>query len=82
MRQQTLKKQQPILSETLSRMLEELGDECQRILKLLSQLEMSRLTTGQVEDVLAELTASIIHLHVHTKGMDELITQELERLPG
>lgn len=63
-------------------MLEEIGDECQRVLKLLSQLEVSRLTTEQVEDVLAELTASVIHLHVHTEGMDELITRELERLPG
>jgi len=82
MRQQTLKKKQRILSETLSRMLEELGDECQQILKLLSKLEMSSLTTEQVEDILAELTASVIHLHVHTKGMDELITRELERLPS
>ena len=69
-----------LVNETLSRLLEELGEECQNTLKLLAQLELSQLTPDQVGDILGELTGAIVHLHVHTKGLQELIGDELERL--
>lgn len=65
------------LNTTLTALLEELGEECQNVLKLLAQLEMNHLNAGQIEDVLAELTASIVHLHTHTDGLDGLISDQL-----
>lgn len=67
------------LDETLTTLLEELGEECQNTLKLLSQLKVSHLGSEQMEDILAELTASVIHLHAHTDGLDDLISEQLER---
>ena len=59
--------------------MEELGEESQDILKLLAQLKLSYLSTEQIEDILAELTASVVHLHAHTDGLDDLISDQLEK---
>jgi len=67
------------LDEPLSTLFEELGEECQNTLKLLAQLRMSHLSTQQIEDILAELTASVVHLHAHTDGLDDLISDQLEK---
>ncbi|MBT9149656.1 MAG: hypothetical protein AAGB97_09315 [Dehalococcoidia bacterium] len=67
------------LNETLTTLLEELGEECQNLLELLAQLKMIHLSSGQMEDILAELTASVVHLHAHTDGLDDLISEQLER---
>ncbi len=69
-----------VLSETLKALLDELGEECQNILRLLAQLQVNGLRSEQVEDILAELTASIVHLHVHTADLQDVINDELERL--
>jgi hypothetical protein len=61
------------LDEALSTLLEELGEECQNTLKLLTQLKTTYPDTEQIEDILAELTASVVHLHAHTDGLDDLI---------
>ncbi len=63
----------------LTTLLEELGEECQNLLELLAQLKMIHLSSGQMEDILAELTASVVHLHAHTDGLDDLISEQLER---
>jgi hypothetical protein len=52
-------------------------EECQRVLKLLAQLEMPGLTEAQVEAVLGELSAAVLHLHEHTRGLDEIIDEDL-----
>ena len=52
-------------------LLDELRDECQNISKLLAQLELSSLQDDQAEDLLGELSAAILHLHEHTRGLDE-----------
>jgi len=36
-------------------------------------LELAGLQEEQVEDLLGELSASILHLHEHTRGLDELL---------
>lgn len=54
-----LTEQTPVLNETLSRLLNELGEECQHTLKLLAQLEMSHLTSDQLGDILGELSGAI-----------------------
>jgi len=68
-----------VIDQTLTTLLEELGEESQDILKLLAQLKMSYLSTEQIEDILAELTASVVHLHAHTDGLDDLISDQLEK---
>jgi hypothetical protein len=69
------------LSSTLSTLLDELGEECEKVLFLLSQLKLSSLTADQKGDILAELTGSICHLHVHTENLPELVEDEILTLP-
>lgn len=64
------------LSAKTETLLLELGEECQRVLKLLGQLEMPTLTEPQRETVLGELSASVLHLHEHTRGLDSVIDSE------
>jgi exonuclease V gamma subunit len=64
------------LSAKAETLLLELGEECQRVLKLLAQLEMPTLTESQRETVLGELSASVLHLHEHTRGLDSVIDCE------
>ncbi len=54
-------------------LLGELGDACQKTLKLLAQLEMPGLNERQIDDLLGELSALIVHLHEHTRGLDKII---------
>ena len=49
-------------------------------MKLLTQLKITYPGTEQIEDILAELTASVVHLHAHTDGLDDLISDQLEKL--
>jgi len=73
---------QPLqVNSTLSILLDELGAECENILSLLSQLKLSKLTDDQKGDILAELTGSICHIHVHTEDLPELVENEILTLP-
>lgn len=64
------------LSAKTETLLLELGEECHRVLKLLAQLEISTLTEAQREAVLGELSAAVLHLHEHTRGLDSIIDDE------
>jgi hypothetical protein len=57
-------------------LLEEIGEECQRVLKLLAQLELPGLQEEQVDQLLGEPSAAILHLHEHTRGLDVQLDQE------
>ena len=57
------------VNSTLATLLSELGEECEAVLFLLSQL------------ILAELIGSITHLHVHTENLPDLIGDEILALP-
>lgn len=61
------------LSTRAEALLLELGEECRRVLKFLAQLEISTLTEAQRETVLGELSAAVLHLHEHTRGLDSVI---------
>ena len=76
----SLQKTLPVQS-TLSILLSELGEECEKVLFLLSQLKLANLTDDQKGDILAELNGSICHLHVHTENLPELIEDEILTLP-
>lgn len=64
------------LSVKTETVLLELGEECRRVVRLLDQLEASTLTEAQRETVLGELSAAVLHLHGHTRGLDSLIDRE------
>jgi len=53
--------------------LAELGEECARVLLLLQRLAKARAHGRGASDVLGELSATVVHLHAHTKGLDEFI---------
>ena len=69
------------VNPTLSTLLNELGEECEKVLFLLTQLKLSSLTDDQKGDILAELTGSVVHLHVHTEDLPPLIEDEILALP-
>jgi hypothetical protein len=69
-----------VLTSCLETLLLELGDECQNVIKLLSKLKKKNLTRNQIETILGELSASVLHLQGHTKGLVDLIDDEIERL--
>lgn len=54
-------------------LLAELGEACQQTLKLLAQLEMPGLSESQIDALLGELSALVVHLHEHTSGLDKII---------
>lgn len=53
--------------------LTELGEECARVLLLLQRLAKTRAGNRDHSEILGELSATVLHLHAHTKGLDELI---------
>lgn len=63
--------------ELIERELSELDEECARVRRLLQRLTAARRARRDAGDILGELGTSVLHLHVHTKGLDELI-DELE----
>ncbi|MFO1431138.1 MAG: hypothetical protein U1F76_13530 [Candidatus Competibacteraceae bacterium] len=67
----------PYLKASTLTLLHELGEENQTVLKLPAQLEMAGLSEAQQETVLGDLSAAMLHLHEHTRGLDVLI-DELE----
>lgn len=64
--------------ELLDALLAELGEECERTLKLLEKLRGKRNGKVRRSDVLAELSASILHLHIHTEDLNKLIDEEFD----
>jgi len=66
----------PYLSPGTVTLLAELGEECQCVLKLLAQLEIVGLKETQVEALLGELSAAILHMHEHTRGLDAILDED------
>lgn len=72
----------PVANSTLSTLITELGSECQTVTALIHQLQSPHLNARQQAEILAELLAAAIHLHVHCgEDFQSLITQEMENLP-
>ncbi len=57
----------------VERELAELGEECARVLLLLQRLAKARAADSDASEILGELSAIVLHLNVHTKGLDKLI---------
>lgn len=71
-----------IANPTLSTLISELGAECRNVITLISQLQLPQLTASQKTEILAELLAATVHLHVHCdEQLQDLIADEMENLP-
>ena len=68
--------QTPYLSHGTVTLLAELGEECQRVLKLVAQLDITGLKETQVETIVGELSAAILHMHEHTRGLDAILDED------
>lgn len=78
---QLIDKRINIDNSTLNTLVTELKQECQNILSLINQLELSDLTDNQKGEILSELLVASIHLNSHCdEDFQELIADELEHL--
>lgn len=59
----------------IERELAELGKECARVVTLLGRLAKVKADGRDPSEILGELQAIVLHLHVHTKGLDDLIDE-------
>ena len=59
----------------IERELEDLGSECRRAATLLDRLRRARAAGRDASDVIGELGAVIVHLHMHTKGLDRMLDE-------
>lgn len=68
---------------TLNQLIAELGEECQNVLTLVNQFQLSKLSDEQKAEILSELLAASIHLHTHCdQDFQSLISNEIEDLPS
>ncbi len=57
----------------IEREIVELDEECARFRRLCRRFKDARRAGRDVGDILAELGPSVLHLHVHTRGLDRMI---------
>ncbi len=57
-------------------LLAELEETCQQALKLFARLETPGLSEKQVDELLGELSALVVHIHEHTRGLDKIIDRD------
>lgn len=68
-------------NSTLNQLIIELQEECQNVLALINQLQLSELSDRQKGQILSELLVASIHLHSHCdEDWQNLISDELESL--
>ncbi len=62
---------------TAAVLLSELREECEHVAALVRRLESSTVPVSEQErdEIFGELSAAIVHLHVHTAGLDELLCE-------
>ena len=60
-------------SATTRVLLEELREECERVVSLIRRLDESKLSAKERDDLLGELSAAVMHLNAHTDGLDEFL---------
>ncbi len=66
---------------TLNILIMELKEECQNVISLINQLQLSDLSDSQKGEILANLLVSSIHLHSHCdQDWQNLISDELQTL--
>jgi hypothetical protein len=73
-------KEKARLNKTLLVLLDELEEECLKVIKLTEGLRIETLTNEQMEDMLSELSASVTHLKVHSEQVERIIEEELDKI--
>jgi len=56
-------------------LLAELREECERVAALIHRLEKNPASERERDEILGELSAAVLHLHVHTAGLDEFLCE-------
>jgi hypothetical protein len=70
-----------IQNNTLKILIQELGQECERVMELISELQLSNLQEDQKPEILSGLIASSIHLNSHcSEAFQDLLADEIDRL--
>ena len=68
-------------NSTFNQLLRDFQKECQNVLSLVNQLQLSELSDKQKGKILSELLVASIHLHSHCdEDWQNLISDELETL--
>ena len=60
-------------STTADTLLRELREECEVVIDLISRLEAGPRSARERDEILGELSAAVLHLHTHTKGLDAFL---------
>ncbi|MEG4212645.1 hypothetical protein [Microcoleus sp. S13_B4] len=67
-----------VTNSTLSTLIDELGTECQNVITLIHQLQLSDLSDRQKAEILADFLSAAIHLNVHCgEDFQTLIAEEM-----
>lgn len=74
-----MRKQTDILPENMVVLFDELQQECFTAVKYIEALKVRELSNTQKEDILGELSASIIHLRIQTEALDRKL-EKADRL--
>lgn len=70
-----------IQNSILKVLIQELGQECERVMELISQLQLSNLQEDQKSEILSSLIVSSIHLNSHCdEAFQDLLADEVDRL--
>lgn len=56
-------------------LLHELREECEHVVQLIRQLEAKPKSQRVRDELLGELSAAVLHLHVHTEGLDAFLCE-------
>jgi hypothetical protein len=68
------------LSKTLAVLLDELQEECFKVINLTEGLKIEDLTDERMENMLGELSASVTYLKVHSEQVEQVIEEELDKI--
>jgi hypothetical protein len=63
------------LSDTTATLLRELSEECERVVELVQRLDGGGHSARELDEILGELSAAVLHLHAHTKGLDRYLCE-------
>ena len=56
-------------------LLHELREECELAVRLIQRLEAGPRSARERDDILGELSAAVLHLHEHTRDLDEFLCE-------
>ena len=62
-------------SRATETLLRELREECENVVALIRRLEAGPGSERERDEILGELSAAVLHLHTHTKGLDEYLCE-------